>query len=415
MHRRATSTNMDPPMTATLHRALDEPTPRDLEALLELCRHLAAGDSLEEILDVVSRDFRSLLPFERIEYARIDGDKVLVDWVRAFDAPEAIPEGSVCPTGPRAAVDSRHPYLIYDLVEYTDGLPDDHAVRTLVDAGYRASIACPLEGLDAIVFFNTVRPNEWNRRHLTLVEMIAGHLSVAAQRAELTARLRHTNDQLMAAQTERAAFVAAVSHEIRTPLTAIVGLTGTLRDDLDRLSPEEIAEFVHTLDQQAREVQALVEDLLVAARADAAELQVRLVSVDVAQVVTDTVRGLSPGKKPVVEPGDSVLALADPLRLRQILRNLLSNADRHGGDDVRIAHHREGDRVVIEVSDDGAGLPPEIEGATSEPFVLSASSHPESVGLGLPVSRALATAMGGKLVYERRDDRTVMRVDLPIA
>jgi signal transduction histidine kinase len=407
-------------MTASLSRALDEPTARELETILELTRSIAAGDSLEAVLDAVADGFRALLPFDRMEYARVDGEgaSLKVEWVRSFDAPAVLEPGTDFAYVDASTTSSEpRPYLIYDLPTYAEDKPADHPVCRLAEAGYESSIACPLvvDGrTEAMVFFNTTSPKSWNRRHLALVELIAGHLSIASSRARLTAELRASNDRLTRAQAARAAFIAAVSHEIRSPLTAIVGLTGTLRDDLATLSEAEIAEFVAILDDQAREVTQLADDLLVAARVDAVGMRVNPIPTNVADAITDTVRSLGSRIRLAVS-GEPVHALADPLRLRQIVRNLLTNALRHGGPDIRIHHWSDGSLVHIEISDDGQGLPVELESAVFEPFVLGHNAHAESVGLGLSVSKSLALAMGGDLTYQRVGGRTVLRVTLPLA
>jgi len=405
-------------MTATIHRATNEPTPRELELLLELTRHIAAGDSIESVLEVVATDFRALLPFDRMEYSVMaeDDQTLVVQWVEAFGGPVALEPGSVCfHPDPLPPPEERKPFLIYDLPTYARDMPDTHSIKYLADAGYQASISCPLvlgDRVAAIVFFNTMQPNSWNRRHLTLVELIAGHLAIAAGRAALTEELRTSNAELRRAQDARTEFVASVSHEIRTPLTAVVGLARTMSDQLESLSPSEIREFADVISEQAQEVTALVDDLLVATRVDADSLRVHIEPTDVAHAISETIDSFRGTISPEVS-GDSPPVAADPLRLRQIIRNLLTNAIRHGGPDIRIRHRGAADEVVIEVSDDGQGVPESRLPRMFEAFGLT--NHAESVGLGLAVSRSLALAMGGDLTYDRLNGRTVMRLRLPAA
>jgi two-component system, OmpR family, sensor histidine kinase KdpD len=154
-----------------------------------------------------------------------------------------------------------------------------------------------------------------------------------------------------------------------------------------------------------------VDDLLVATTAEAGAVRVGSEEVDVSEVIASTIETIDLGVTPVVS-GYSHLARADGLRLRQVLRNLLSNAARHGGPSIQVSHRREGDHVFIEVSDDGAGIPADRVEKMFDAFALTDRGHGESVGLGLSVSRTLAEAMGGSLTYERRDGRTVMIVRL---
>lgn len=408
------------PMTATLYRASSEPTPRDLELLLDLTRRFAAGDAIETILEAVATDFRLLLPFDRLEYSTLsnDGSSLIVRWVEAFGGPEALEVGEVCPYSEATpSPEERTPYLIFDLAEYAESKPDEHAIHRLAAAGYQASISCPLvlEGeVTGVIFFNTRQANAWNRRHLALVELVAGHLAVATSRSRLTAALEASNDELRRAQAARTEFVAAVSHEIRTPLTAILGLTDALNSQIDELSPDEVREFAGVVNQQATELAELVEDLLVATRAEAGGLRVSPQPVEIGSVVHETLESMGGVLKPDVQ-GEPVLASADPLRLRQILRNLLTNAVRHGGPNVSITFGSDGTAAFIRVSDDGDGVPPENAERIFDAFDLHNHTHAESVGLGLSVSRSLAVAMGGDLTYERRDGLTVMSVAIPSA
>ncbi len=339
---------------------------------------------------------------------------MVVSWVYAPETPVALTPGTICTHPPLGVGGEYKPFLIADLAAYTKTKPEDHAVHRLAAAGYRASISCPLvvDGrLHGVIFFNTTRANVWNNRHRTLVELIAGHLSMAAGRTKLTEELRSSNEELRQVQAARTEFVAAVSHEIRTPLTAIVGLARTLTDDFGQLNQEEIHEFARLIGEQAADVAELVDDLLLATTAEAGAVRVTIETVDVSQMIASTIETFSLGVTPTVS-GSSHLASADGLRLRQILRNLLTNAARHGGPDIQVSHRREGGHVVIEVSDDGEGIPSGRVGRMFEAFALSDRGHGESIGLGLSVSRTLAEAMGGSLTYERRDGRTVMVVRL---
>src|SRR5690606_2480421 len=110
------------------------------------------------------------------------------------------------------------------------------------------------------------------------------------------------------------------------------------------------------------------------------------------------------------------VATCDPARLRQVLRNLLTNAERYGGPNVAIFVDVEGDFVVVDVVDDGAGIPRRDWDRIFEPYQRAhdAPGQPDSVGVGLAISRQLATLMGGSLDY-RYSDRSVFRLRLPVA
>jgi signal transduction histidine kinase len=115
--------------------------------------------------------------------------------------------------------------------------------------------------------------------------------------------------------------------------------------------------------------------------------------------------------------GDSeqVAALGDPLRVRQILRNLLTNAGRYGGDEVSVEVGVAGTTAWLAVSDNGQGVPEKDAELIFDSYQRSdnAVQEPKSVGLGLSVSRKLARMMGGDITYSRRDDLTRFELTLP--
>jgi signal transduction histidine kinase len=115
-----------------------------------------------------------------------------------------------------------------------------------------------------------------------------------------------------------------------------------------------------------------------------------------------------------VSSTDEVQAVGDPARVRQVLRNLLTNAERYGGPEVAVSVEVDGPWVHVDVIDNGAGLPPDEWEPIFELYHRAhhQKSRPESVGIGLAVSRQLADLMGGSLTYSRRADRSVFRLTL---
>ncbi len=210
-------------------------------------------------------------------------------------------------------------------------------------------------------------------------------------------------------------FVASVSHEIRTPLTVVYGLGEELRDTAPSLPADELHELHTLLAQQAGEVAAIVEDLLVAARADMGRLVVVPEHVDIGDELETILTVLSDQRVQLDMSPVPVSAWCDQKRLRQILRNLLSNAFRHGGNTVRVAYSSEHGNALIEVMDDGPGVIAGAESSIFEPYEHSRGDMgtPASIGLGLTVSRNLARLMGGDVEYLRRDGLSVFRLTLP--
>lgn len=211
-------------------------------------------------------------------------------------------------------------------------------------------------------------------------------------------------------------FIASVSHELRTPLTAVRGFAEILANPHDALTESDRQEMIAAIASESADVSDIVEDLLVAARSDIDKLSVSPREVDLALVVKETVSRLRWDDKAVtvdVPPG--TLVLADPLRLRQIMRNLLVNAVRYGGPEVRVRARVESGRVRFDVMDSGAGVDVSM---TEEIFAPYRRGHdqaglPGSVGLGLSVSRRLARMMDGDVTYGLTDDWPTFTLHLP--
>ena len=154
-------------------------------------------------------------------------------------------------------------------------------------------------------------------------------------------------------------FVASVSHELRTPLTAVVGLTQELRDNRAGFTPEEMTEFISLIADQSAEVANIVEDLLVAARAEIGRIAINRTAVRLSNEIDVVLSalGMDDAAKVSVRAEDATTAWADPARLRQILRNLVTNAVRYGGEHIEMAVTRSNGSVAITVTDNGPGIP----------------------------------------------------------
>jgi len=234
-------------------------------------------------------------------------------------------------------------------------------------------------------------------------------LLVGAVRALLDAQDRNRR----ALEVERRAvevkneFVSMVSHELRTPLTGIAGFTDTLRESWQHLPPDEVDEFLTIMRDETEHLSDLVEDILVIPRLDAGYLRLAPESLDVVAATTNVAELILRGRRDFeVSFSGPVMVSADPVRLKQILRNLLGNALKYGGDQVLFEgrHYGSGEYLVV-ISDNGLGVADEDRERIFEHFEQLSKGDArleQGVGLGLPIARKLARAMGGELWYEPR-------------
>lgn len=237
--------------------------------------------------------------------------------------------------------------------------------------------------------------------------------------AELMGRVRDGARRLEKSGESKDRFLAGVSHELRTPLTAVVGYASILKSTWPNLGDEERGEVLEVLHQQSGEVASIVEDLLVATRLDTDELAFSIGRVSLArQVEAATSALLLPaGKLYEISVPEEIEVVADAGRVRQILRNLISNAYRYGGSRIGIDTAVVDSSVTLTVSDDGDGIPREEWELVFDSYYRShhTSGQPDSVGLGLTVSRQLARRMGGELVYQRVGGESRFVLTLPRA
>jgi signal transduction histidine kinase len=250
----------------------------------------------------------------------------------------------------------------------------------------------------------------WSPGEEQLLRFAAEMIGVYWERRDNQGRL----EELIRTKDE---FIASVSHEVRTPLTAVLGFAHELDEDPDRFNPAERAEAISLIVTQSQEVANIVDDLLIAARADAGTIAVAPAAVPVRDIVGDVLASHRSLVDFLAVGEEEPVAWADPARLRQIMRNLLTNADRYGGDRVRIHVGQAGGVVTLDVRDNGEGIPARLRDHVFEPYARAhhGSKQPASVGLGLAVARKLALLMDGNLELYRDNGWTVFSLTLPAA
>lgn len=269
-----------------------------------------------------------------------------------------------------------------------DDIVSEICVPIYVDGVFRGSIG----------FVEYSEERKWTEDEVQTLWRAAHMVGAYWRRLDDAEALRSSNES-------KDKLLASVSHEIRTPLTAIVGLSEEIVSNRGNISPEEMHELNSIIAVQSRELAELVEDLLVASRADFGNLSIRPEPVELGEQVERVLEGLresTPSTKVITYTGDPIRAWADPLRVRQIMRNLVTNAIKYGGDQVVVAVRGGDDHSVkVVVADNGKGVPDREAGLIFERYYRSAQSptQPGSVGIGLAVSRQLAEMMQGTLEY----------------
>jgi PAS domain S-box-containing protein len=239
-------------------------------------------------------------------------------------------------------------------------------------------------------------PRRRDDRLLSILVDLGTQLGRALERTEADAAHRHLDDQ-------RAEFVARAAHELRSPVAALVMAVGVLADR-DLPDPRD-KELLRVVVDSTDHLERLVTRLLDLSTLEHGTPELSVEPTDLRPVVEHVLAAspAPPGHTVTSHVRSCSLAMADELSVEQILTNLLANAYRYGGNDVRIDAWREGGRVNVAVSDDGPGVDPAIEPTLFEPFVRGSGRRHDGAGLGLAISHRLAQAMGGSLRYQRLD------------
>ncbi len=253
----------------------------------------------------------------------------------------------------------------------------------------------------------------WAVPTLLLLALAAGGstLWIRSRRRSETVRLMHRTAR------EKDRFLATVSHELRTPLTAVLGFVDLLEEGGDTIAADEAGEMLHLAAREARDLAAIVEDLLVVARADGGEIVTARVPVNLNAQAAQVLEALELPEDVTITSRyeDSVRAIGDPARVRQIIRNLLTNALRYGGSNLVVDIRSGSEQAHLLVIDDGAGIPAEEWESIFEPYhrLEPGTNTSRAVGLGLAVSRQLARAMGGDLSYRHDERGSVFDLRMP--
>lgn len=225
-------------------------------------------------------------------------------------------------------------------------------------------------------------------------------------------------------ETKVRQFVADASHELRNPLASIRGYAELTRRSEEQL-PQDAAYALGRIEAESDRMSALVEDLLLLARLDS-QPTLDLQPVDVTEMVLNAVSDAraadSDRRWSLNIPDHEVLASADPNRLHQVVANLLANARSHtpAGTSVETELSTDGGFAVISVTDNGPGVPTEIQPTVFERFTRADVSRVRqdsgsSTGLGLAIVAAVMKAHGGEVSLDSQPGYARFTIRVPLA
>jgi signal transduction histidine kinase len=300
----------------------------------------------------------------------------------------------------------------------------------IVRAGFRALLYVPLIGTEKIIGALVVRrkqPGEFAPGTIELLQTFAAQSVLAIQNARLFSEIAEKSAALAVASSNKSQFLSSMSHELRTPLNAIIGLTDMMVSNAGRFGTEKALEPLKRIHNAGTHLLGLINQVLDLSKIEAGKLELCPESVALMPLIDEvvgTARQIAEQNKNrlVVDAADDLGTITiDPMRLRQILLNLLSNACKFTkGGEVSLRARKVGngrDMVEVAVADTGIGMTPEQLAKLFQEFTQAEASTAKKyggTGLGLAITRKLARMMGGDVtVTSDHGKGSVFTVRLP--
>ena len=304
------------------------------------------------------------------------------------------------------------------------------ANELMLQAGYRARLLVPLLRFNEVMGALVVRrkaPGEFSKNTIDLLRTFAAQSVLAIQNARLFQEIEEKGRQLELASQHKSQFVASMSHELRTPLNAIIGLTEMMVTNAARFGTEKASEPLKRVHRAGQHLLGLINQVLDLSKIEAGKLELNPESVNLAPLIDEvigTARQLAQQNKNnlAVEAQEKLgMLTVDPMRLRQILLNLLSNACKfttQGEVKLRVRKVADGRNwVEFAVADTGIGMTAEQQAKLFEEFTQADSSTARrygGTGLGLAITRKLARMMGGDVTVQSEPGKgSIFSVRLP--
>jgi signal transduction histidine kinase len=326
----------------------------------------------------------------------------------------------------RQVTQDRQPQEIADIRDEPSSPLREIAMR----AGYRARLTVPLVGADKVVGALVIRrkqPGTFPKGTIHLLQTFAAQSVLAIQNARLFREIEDKSRQLQMASENKSQFVSSMSHELRTPLNAIIGLTEMMVKNAARFGTEKAQEPLQRVNRAGTHLLGLINQVLDLSKIEAGKLELNPQTVQLAPLINEvigTAGQLAEQNKNrlVVDAQENLGALTvDPMRLRQILLNLLSNACKFtkAGEVKLVARKVSNGSNIVEfaVADTGIGMTAEQQAKLFEEFSQADATTAQrfgGTGLGLAITRKLARMMGGDVTVESEPGKgSVFTVRLP--
>ena len=304
---------------------------------------------------------------------------------------------------------------------------DPHVAR----AGVRSLLCVPVqhrgETRGVLYLENNQLTGAFTPARVEVLRLLTTQLAISLSHAQVYRRLERARVEAESASRAKSTFLANMSHELRTPLNAIIGYGELMLEVTEERGDDELSEDLRRIQRAGTHLLEIISNVLDFSKIEAERLELNLVPFDADELTRDIVAVMRPvvesrGNAFVTRAGELGVARSDPLRLRQVLINVLGNAAKftEGGAVTLTTARRETDegaRLRFEIADTGIGMSEDQQSRIFEVFhQLDASSTRAhgGTGLGLAISKRLVTMLGGTIaVRSAVGVGSVFTIELP--
>jgi signal transduction histidine kinase/HAMP domain-containing protein len=402
---------------------------------LDVARQVHSASDVETAMHVVSAMLGEGLAADRVLLYTHDGSGGIgarMQWHR-YDLPDLPPlPPSLAQRVHTVNEELRRDATFFAVADFLapEVQADPRAEGFYRSTGARSLLMVPVgvgeQGLGVLSVLMVDGPRRWRRHEIQSAQQCAGYVAQAMMAISLAQMADEQVQRLTELDRQKTDFMATVSHELRTPLTSINGYLELLEDgDYGQLTREQRG-ALSIIERNASRLRGLIEDLLVLNKIEATGLHLSMGEVQVASLVSEVVEILRPaaengGVELGSDPVDGALVvLVDRGQFERTLINLGANAVKFTprGGSARISAERDGDRVVVLVSDTGIGIPAADQERLFGRFFRASNATAKAIpgtGLGLAIAKAIVEGHGGTLEVESVEgEGTTMRVCLPL-
>ncbi|MEI6242593.1 MAG: ATP-binding protein [Chlamydiota bacterium] len=382
--------------------------------ILQITEKISEGLLPSDIFKYIYQTFRSIIPYNRIGIALLDPKKENLSafWAKS-DAPtiqiyvgySAKMEGSSL----QKILEAKKPRILNNLEQYLQEHPTSESTGLIVKEGMKSSLTCPLIALGnpiGFMFFSSVLFNTFRDAHVEMFLKIASLVSNIIEKSRLYENLQ----ELDSLKTK---FLGIAAHDLRNPLQVIKGNIDFM-EMLGDIPPNQ-KETIQTIKRQTDKMIDLIKTFLDVSVIESGHLTLNKANIPFQKFLEKSIedlRWLTKGKNIQIvlqnnEPDVSVSF--DPVRIDQVLNNLISNAVKFSPSNttITIQAKKENSSMVVSVSDEGQGIPKE-EIKNLFTFFTTSSTKPllqkeSSTGLGLAISKKIIEAHSGRMEAKNND------------